>query len=415
MSRYDQPLDDLGVALPVSEVLSRSCFGQWEQTRFDLGQNYWLYKEERMDVPQDIAVAVKGRLGPIYDDLLEVMRDLVMDPTSMFGSGKPRIVEKRSRAASEINDWLCESPGDVTALYRMIPDMLQVPNVVQALLEAATWDDYFAIPESAFLFPDDGDRVLRAAPSLLNKIDDDGLLDITDIDAQPYGVIYGGFLLHYHQFLWRGFHGSVHVELIHNLLALARDGLVEARLAVDPHRLRYLNEYEEFIERDYWYRPPLDDGLLDDPNIVGTTVHGNPQVVSTLGGEVLATEVRWTNSGAGLKTIEIEELVTVDKSRQARVLCRYLHSIRDTNEKRFRHCDGAVKGYNAAEYPETLTDFSTNRAKAPYYRKAFRIDGPVPTNDWSQVVSRWFRGNRLVFEYLSGLGHKADCPTVDQT
>ncbi len=43
-------------------------------------------------------------------------------------------------------------------------------------------------------------------------------------------------------------------------------------------------------------------------------------------------------------------------------------------------------------------------ARANRYRKVFRIDGEVSTDEWSDIVAKWFRHNELAGEYLSGLG-----------
>lgn len=106
---------------------------------------------------------------------------------------------------------------------------------------------------------------------------------------------------------------------------------------------------------------------------------------------------------AYMKTIEIEELVPVDDDGADLVLARYLHAIRDTSQRRFVHCDGAVKAYKREGYPRVAEQFA-GRGKGHHYRKVFRMDGEIQTDHWSNVAALWFRGNRLVLEYLSGLG-----------
>ena len=292
----------------------------------------------------------------------------------------------------------------------MVPRSWRVSDISQALLEAALWDDCFKIPESAFFSPSREDRVIVAAPSLLDRIDHDGLLGLAGVEAKPHGIFYGDLALHYHQFLWRSFTSYVHYGLVSMILRLARSENVEARLAIDARRLRYRGEYRECFEADYWYGPTLDDDRLDDPNMLGLAIHGNPTIEheSSLT-QYLATAFRWKNDGAGLKSIEIEELIYTPANWCDPVVARYLHSIRDTTQRVFSHCDGAVKGYELSGYPQTTNDFR-DRGKSAYYRKVFRLDGHILTHDWSEVVSQWFRGNTLVLEYLSSLGVQAASP-----
>lgn len=62
-----------------------------------------------------------------------------------------------------------------------------------------------------------------------------------------------------------------------------------------------------------------------------------------------------------------------------------------------------VKAFERENYPRVVEQFA-NRGKGRWYRKVFRMDGEIETDQWSQVTALWFRGNKLVLEYLSGLG-----------
>jgi len=60
------------------------------------------------------------------------------------------------------------------------------------------------------------------------------------------------------------------------------------------------------------------------------------------------------------------------------------------------------EGLRAETYPTTAADFP-RRGRSTRYRKVFRLDGTISTDDWSLVASLWFRGNQLILEYLGGL------------
>lgn len=52
----------------------------------------------------------------------------------------------------------------------------------------------------------------------------------------------------------------------------------------------------------------------------------------------------------------------------------------------------------------------TGRESAGRYRKVFRLDGDIETDVWSNIAARWFRGNRLMKEYLDSLSAQAGQP-----
>lgn len=236
-------------------------------------------------------------------------------------------------------------------------------------------------------------------PALADRMDDEGLVNVAGLEAGPQGIFVADLSLHYHQFLRRNFGATVHYELIGAILRIEQREDVGARLAIDDRRIRYRHEHQEIFEKDYWYGPPLSEEALDDPFAVGETIHGDREGGTSVANPYVALSARWSRD-AHLKTVEIEELVPIGDDDP--VLVRYLHAIRDTERHCFIHCDGAVKGYAANTYPTTVSDFP-RRGRSTRYRKVFRLDGTISTEDWSLVASLWFRGNQLILEYLGGL------------
>lgn len=59
----------------------------------------------------------------------------------------------------------------------------------------------------------------------------------------------------------------------------------------------------------------------------------------------------------------------------------------------------AVKAYERDVYPTTVAGFP-KRGRSARYRKVFRLDGSIHTDEWTSITSLWFRGNRLILEYL---------------
>ncbi|MEA3075283.1 MAG: hypothetical protein QOF60_191 [Actinomycetota bacterium] len=355
-----------------------------------------------MELDPSVVRAVQSRLGSTYDELVRVLLDVGLPPLFLFHDERPRVVAARARAVDAIRQWGADEPAVVEGLIGRLPQHFHVPDSAEALLESVPSVDYFAIPEALFEPAAATSPVLTAAPTLVDRMDPDGLLKMADLDAGPHGVFVGDLSLHYHQFLRRNFGSNIHYELVGAILRIAQHGDVCARLAIDHRRLRHREEHSEPFEADYWYGPPLSDDKLDDPFAVGTTIHGDPEGGSSLLHPYLALSARWSRD-AHLKTVEIEELVPIGEDD--RVLVRYLHAIRDTQRRCFIHCDGAVKAYEAATYPTTVADFP-DRGRSARYRKVFRLDGTIATDDWSLVTALWFRGNTLIVEYLSGVGRE---------
>ena len=158
--------------------------------------------------------------------------------------------------------------------------------------------------------------------------------------------------------------------------------------------------FTPYFEHDYWFGPPLSPSVLDDPYKVGTTVHADPR--SGLMHEYPRLYVHWAMDKEGRKVVQIEELSDDSGSNQGgyRIL-RYLHAIRDIERGTFIHCDGAVRAYTSEQYAlRCRKEFVTGREWASRYRKVFRLDGSIATDAWSNIAAGWFRGNRLMTEYL---------------
>ena len=354
------------------------------------------------EIDAQVTSSIRNVLGSLYGELLQVMVDLAVPPIFLTADDRPRLVEIRERALTELRAWVASHPDHAAALVDLLPDVMVLPDPAESLIETAPWDDYFRLPSSTFEPPSPSSPVYAEMPALLALADDDGLLDVRDLDARPHGVFVGELSLHYHQLLRRNFNSNIHYDLIGTVLALAEQNRGNrVRIAVDERRLRRRDEHKEFEERDYWYGPPLDEAKLDDLISVGETVHGDPQCGRSIRCPYWALSIRWTRNERPLKSVAIEEFLPLDEQSSAPILARYLHAIRDTERRVFVHCDAAVKAYDQSTYPADLSAFA-RRAKGLHYRKVFRLDGSLTTAEWSQLTALWFRGNPLVLEYLAG-------------
>lgn len=294
--------------------------------------------------------------------------------------------------------------ADVEALRTALPwHLAEDPDYKTAMLEAATMAPYFLLDSNVFKSRDPSARLYRMHPELLNDTDSDGLLYVERYLAKPQAVFHSGSALMYHPLLRRDFTSHVNDTLIKTLLEVAGGGSARLRLALNEQHLMPASSFSEYFEHDFWFGPPLSVAALDDPYNVGVTVHGDPK--SGLTHEYPRLFIGWSIDKEGNKVVQIEELSDHEASNQVGMkLLRYLHAIRDIRRGVFIHCDGAIRAYTTEQYAaRSKKEFITGRESAAQYRKVFRLDGGVETDAWSNIAAQWFRGNRLITEYLQGI------------
>ncbi len=214
------------------------------------------------------------------------------------------------------------------------------------------------------------------------------------------GIHYNNYVLFYHQLLRRNFTGNLNYDFLSRLTSYyQRHRQQPISVAIDHLRLVPQQWFSPIFERDYWYGPPLSWKLIDDKYEVGTTVHGSTR--SRLH-NIDRTEFLWSYRN-GLKTLQIEEihgLILLDDPDTDLVLNRYIHTQRDIASGTFIHLDGAVKIYERDSYQQRYDSKITEADKTKYKPKLFRIDDPINDEEWAQLITFFFRGNEMVFEYL---------------
>ncbi|CCH74605.1 hypothetical protein BN11_4600003 [Nostocoides australiense Ben110] len=293
---------------------------------------------------------------------------------------------------------------DVARLREQLPWHLQEEDLAEAVIEAAVTARYSTPGDRELVHPSANDRVLVAHRDLLARMDDDGLLDVGGLDARPSTIIHAGSALHYHPLLRRYFTSGINQDLIGTLIRAGGQPDSTVRIAIDTEHFTRAEDFRDSMEKDYWWGPALSSEALDDPLQTGVTVHADPD--SGLTHEYPRFFVDWRRDKEGRKVVQMEELSDEPSSTRSGLrLLRYLHAIRDTDNAVFVHCDGAVRAYDPDSYTARCEkQYVTGRESATHYRKLFRVDGAISTQDWSDIVARWFRHNRLASEYLKSGG-----------
>jgi hypothetical protein len=246
-------------------------------------------------------------------------------------------------------------------------------------------------------------KVLARFPELIDKIDKYGLLMISeDMELLSGGIKYKDHILHYHQFLRRGYFSNPNFDFFYRYIKYYKlsHKINTFGVAIDHSRIMESKYYQEIMELDTWYGPGYDKLKLDDPNYAGTTVVlRNHNSIMNLENRIQRTEFYWKQKKS-TKSVEIEEIRPDDSAVQEYILNRYFHSERDIINGVFQHMDGAVKVYKSAQYPARFNSHVPREPKCFRKIKLFRIDGRISEKDWSELLGLFYKGNEMIIEYF---------------
>ena len=358
-------------------------------------------------------------IGPDRLDMLVLtMLDYDVPPVFLWASHAPAVSAAADLVADAVRPQVSDLRGkDLDVLAHMRRALVFDRDPARGLLELATSPRYRVIPSSLLQPPVANSRVLTTAPSLRERIDKRGLLDLAgDLDPRPDVLFVGEWAVPYHQLLRRGFTAQINNVLIGRLLTLRRAGLA-VRVAIDERRLHPRADHQRIEERDFWGGPPLTEAALDDPTrrLSEVRSHGWPEGAERLPWEIDEHVGVLTSLSGTTRTIVIEEVTHPSLQAESEFqLVRYVHAERDIGRHVFTHLDGAVRYYDRAAYEaRRAARWPASESESPQgRRKVFRVDGDIDTAAWVEVVAQWFRGNRLILEALAELAEPAAADRV---
>lgn len=178
---------------------------------------------------------------------------------------------------------------------------------------------------------------------------------------------------------------------------------------------------KNLIELEYWRGPHFSDDIPSIPD--GVAEHKADERTRFFEG-VDRTQVWWKapesrrydNGNFDYRTFEIEELIENPSGGLAEnhFGCRYAHAEFSANHGVISHFDGAIRAYAGDPYLERI-DTSIDRAgKRAHYTKLFRFDGELTIGAWKQLLCDFFRGNKLIAEYLDAPSETGEDANADQ-
>jgi hypothetical protein len=182
---------------------------------------------------------------------------------------------------------------------------------------------------------------------------------------------------------------------------------LSARLRLDPNVLGHPASARNFFELEHWRGPIYNDDIATIPS--GVAEHKADDRTRLYEG-VDRTQVWWkapesrvvAGQAIDYRTFEIEELIENPSGGLAdnHFGCRYAHAEFSSDEAAITHFDGAIRGYAGEAYLERIETSIDRAGKYADYTKLFRFDGALPIPQWKRLLSDFFRGNKLVPEYL---------------
>jgi hypothetical protein len=255
----------------------------------------------------------------------------------MLDVGVPAIElpHERDRRVADLRDDLLgilrRQNGLLEGVTSPMPSFYKDVEPSVAVLVAGMNRFYLDLPESVFnvVYPES--RVMITIPQLashLDHLDHQGLLDLGDLRADGYGVLFVGQTLHYHQFLRKGLLGSINDGLMDILLTVGRREGNSVKVAIDDRRLTTWTDMRRTVEEDFWFGPHLTEKFLDDPYSDNSTVHRFPDDDAELGLGYEAIFAFWRMNGDVERVVQMEEFTAPGTETVGGLhALRYLRSI----------------------------------------------------------------------------------------
>lgn len=245
----------------------------------------------------------------------------------------------------------------------------------------------------------------RVYPFLKSLEDKDGLLSINDLLTRFEYLGQGVFRdkdqnlsIFCHSYFRRSLShiNNFNFDFIESFMRLTQEPGVKLRLALDYNAIGLASSYHMREELEYVWGPNYSDDISSIRMGVSYFQCDDRQKFFS---RVSGTEF-WWKKDEQLRILEAEELRDNPTSSAELYGCRYIHSIYDTEQNTFAHFDGAIRMYSTEEMIARLGQQMNKAGKNTEYTKLFRIDGQLKLYQWKSLITFYFAGNPLVYEYF---------------
>lgn len=263
---------------------------------------------------------------------------------------------------------------------------------------------YVGLGCAAYL--DDGilDKVY---PYFTSISDSDGLVFLDDLLVRFEYLGQGVFrdrhqdvAIFCHQYFRRSLShiNNFNFEFLDCFMKLQKQSGVKLRIALDKSLVGLASSFHGREELEYAWGPKYSEDIEHiKPGVTHYTCDERQKLFSGVSGMQF-----WWKVYGDQRILEAEELRDdpTEGAKSDRYGCRYIHSIYNVTGKRFEHFDGAIRMYNTEEMLTRLEKEINKAGKNSLYTKLFRVDGNLKLNDWKTLITFYYQGNPLTYEYF---------------
>lgn len=247
----------------------------------------------------------------------------------------------------------------------------------------------------------------RVYPFLTSELDDDGLIFL-DVLLKRFEYLGQGIFkdrqqdlsIFCHQYFRRNLShiNNFHFEFLDRFMTLQKESGIRLRIALDNNLIGLASSFHMREELEYSWGPKYTDEIT---NIRLGVTHFKCDDRQKLFSGISGMQFWWKKDDHE-RLLEAEELRDnpTEGSRSDRYGCRYVHSIYDTAQGKFGHFDGAIRMYDTNGMIGRLEKQINKAGKNSIYTKLFRIDGNLELSRWKSLITFYFQGNPLTYEYF---------------
>ncbi|MGB8191774.1 MAG: hypothetical protein WCF67_07645 [Chitinophagaceae bacterium] len=246
----------------------------------------------------------------------------------------------------------------------------------------------------------------RIFPELFTNVDKNGLtalsLLLTDFVYLGQGIFqhnHSPLAVYAHSYFRRSQSrfNNFRFFFLDALISLSQKKDINVRIRLDKDMVGYGPSFHEAGELEYHWGPKYTDDIAHIK--AGITLHKCSNEERRFS-EISTTEFYWKRDENQL-IFEAEELTdTPSPVNKDTFHCRYVHSIYDVEKQEFEHFDGAMRSYNYESMMERLDKDFLEFGRKAEYKKLFRLDGKIPLHIWKTLITHYYQGNPLIYEYF---------------
>lgn len=209
-------------------------------------------------------------------------------------------------------------------------------------------------------------------------------------------------------------HGAnVWVPRFVNIFWQLNNPSIDAYIRLDHDRIRVNADDSGYTEEETWYGAQFHDDIAkvkDGATHLRPPTYLNARELGWFFNNAYALDIFWStrNNIKSFQALEFKgKEITVMLNDKEFHPVRYVHAEYDLEKGEFRHFDGAIQYYTAKEYnirkdSNFRHNIKDNCKIKPLSEKAFKFNGSISKDMWTEFSCHFFTGNLLIHEYFSG-------------